>query len=194
MNLGAVLEKAGIRSIVDSLLGSGSNNIHPLCQVLADVDDNGALIQAVVLYIGTDAIAAAGSKGPTFNKHSFHTMLLVGLARDLPPHARYLLVNALVNQLRYPNSHTRYFSYALLDMFGAPTTDSVAQQVQEQIGRVLLERLMVLRPHPWGLLITFLELYKNKSYEFYQLPFVRNHEEAWSLPNVQGLRSNDIYA
>ena len=32
--------------------------------------------------------------------------------------------------------------------------------VQEQITRVLLERLIVNRPHPWGLLITFVELIK----------------------------------
>ena len=31
----------------------------------------------------------------------------------------------------------------------------------EQITRVLLERLIVNRPHPWGLLITFIELIKN---------------------------------
>jgi hypothetical protein len=31
---------------------------------------------------------------------------------------------------------------------------------QEQITRVLLERLIVNRPHPWGLLITFIELIK----------------------------------
>ena len=34
--------------------------------------------------------------------------------------------------------------------------------IQEQITRVLLERLIVNRPHPWGLLITFIELIKVK--------------------------------
>ena len=33
--------------------------------------------------------------------------------------------------------------------------------MQEAITRVLLERLIVHRPHPWGLLITFIELIKN---------------------------------
>ena len=32
--------------------------------------------------------------------------------------------------------------------------------------RVLLERLIVNRPHPWGLLITFIELVKNPRYAF----------------------------
>ena len=39
--------------------------------------------------------------------------------------------------------------------------------VQEQITRVLLERLIVNRPHPWGLLITFIELIKNPRYNFW---------------------------
>lgn len=32
--------------------------------------------------------------------------------------------------------------------------------IQEQITRVVLERLIVNRPHPWGLLVTFIELVK----------------------------------
>jgi len=36
---------------------------------------------------------------------------------------------------------------------------------------VLLERLIVHRPHPWGLLITFIELIKNPRYQFWEQPF-----------------------
>ena len=43
--------------------------------------------------------------------------------------------------------------------------------IQEQITRVLLERLIVNRPHPWGLLITFIELIKNPRYNFWALSF-----------------------
>lgn len=38
--------------------------------------------------------------------------------------------------------------------------------------RVLLERLIVNRPHPWGLLITFIELIKNHNYKFWNHDFV----------------------
>jgi CCR4-NOT transcription complex subunit 1 len=50
-----------------------------------------------------------------------------------------------------------------------------AQQevVQEQITRVLLERLIVNRPHPWGLLITFIELIKNSRYNFWSHQFTK---------------------
>ena len=38
--------------------------------------------------------------------------------------------------------------------------------------RVLLERLIVNRPHPWGLLITFIELIKNPQFKFWTHEFV----------------------
>ncbi len=40
------------------------------------------------------------------------------------------------------------------------------------VARVLLERLIVNRPHPWGLLITFIELIKNPVFKFWGHNFV----------------------
>ena len=51
--------------------------------------------------------------------------------------------------------------------------ESTDERVQEQITRVLVERLIVHRPHPWGLLITFIELIKNQRYSFWAKNFTR---------------------
>ena len=53
--------------------------------------------------------------------------------------------------------------------------------IRFQITRVLLERLIVNRPHPWGLLITFIELIKNPSFKFWQ------HEFVTCAPEIQKL-------
>lgn len=82
---------------------------------------------------------------------------------------RYLFLSAIANQLRYPNSHTHYFSCVLLYLF----VESKKDFAKEQITRVLLERLIVNRPHPWGLLITFIELIKNPHYSFWSHSFTR---------------------
>ncbi len=50
-----------------------------------------------------------------------------------------------------------------------------------QVTRVLLERLIVNRPHPWGLLITFIELIKNPQFQFWQ------HEFVTCAPEIQKL-------
>ena len=91
------------------------------------------------------------------------------LAADLDAEGRYAFLNAVANQLRFPNAHTHYFSCALLYLF----SESASEAVREQITRVLLERLIVNRPHPWGLLVTFIELIKNPRYNFWGHGFTR---------------------
>lgn len=86
-----------------------------------------------------------------------------------PAEGRYLVINALTNHLRYPNAHTHYFSCTVLSLFA----DTKDERIQEQITRVLLERLIVNRPHPWGLLITFIELIKNPKFDFWSHSFTR---------------------
>jgi CCR4-NOT transcription complex subunit 1 len=66
------------------------------------------------------------------------------LVTALDPEGRYHLLNAVANQLRYPNNHTHYFSCVLLYLFLEAKDDII----KEQITRVLLERLIVHRPHP----------------------------------------------
>ncbi|EPQ27193.1 uncharacterized protein PFL1_05116 [Pseudozyma flocculosa PF-1] len=68
-----------------------------------------------------------------------------------------MVLTAAANQLRYPSSHTAYFSSLLVHLFASARDDAV----REQITRVLLERLIVNRPHPWGLLVTFIELMRS---------------------------------
>ena len=48
---------------------------------------------------------------------------------------------------------------------------------------MLLERLIVNRPHPWGLLITFIELIKNLRYNFWGLQFTHCAPEIERLFN-----------
>jgi len=74
----------------------------------------------------------------------------------------------MANHLRYPNTHTHYFSYTLLYLFAEANSEAL----QEQIVRVLLERLVANRPHPWGLLITFLELVRNPNLKLWSREFM----------------------
>ena len=49
--------------------------------------------------------------------------------------------------------------------------------VKEQITRVLIERLIANRTHPWGLLVTFIELIRNKSYKFWDQDYLKCSSE-----------------
>ncbi|KAF2644937.1 Not1-domain-containing protein [Massarina eburnea CBS 473.64] len=142
------------------------------------------LIHAIVLHIGATALDTQGSKGPIFDGSSSAANVMEKLVRELRPEARFHFISAIANQLRWPNSHTQYFSYALLHLFGPPDNDSLILDVQQTITRVLLERLLVHRPHPWGLIITLLEILKNRTYAFWDLPFVKAAPEVERLFNA----------
>ena len=87
---------------------------------------------------------------------------------------RYLLLSSICNHLRYPNSHTNYFSNVLLFLF----LEAPQEVIQDQITRVLLERLIANRPHPYGVLITFIELIRNPKYDFWShTSFIRCAKE-----------------
>lgn len=44
---------------------------------------------------------------------------------------------------------------------------------REVMTRVLLERFLVHRPHPWGALVIFIELLRNQKYDFWNQDFIR---------------------
>jgi len=129
------------------------------------------LVNSLVLHVGMQGIAklqANNEEGimPQFQDNSCMD-IFERLVTNLDPEGRYYVLNAIANQLRYPNNHTHYFSCVLLYLF----LQSEDMFIKEQITRVLLERLIVHQPHPWGLLITFIELIKNPQYEFGRQPF-----------------------
>lgn len=189
-DIAAPLQRANIKGIVDSLLQSNNQaeaSIQKICDAIYNpvnkdtglfytpINVNVILMNALVLYIGQDAVSTGGSKGNTravFDS-SPHSALLESLAKVLRPEARYYLLSAMANQLRYPNSHTYFFSFAILRLFGVDNSEQDGSDIRQQIIRVLLERLIVHRPHPWGLIITLQELLQNRSYTFFHLPFIQ---------------------
>ncbi|XP_055890770.1 CCR4-NOT transcription complex subunit 1-like isoform X2 [Biomphalaria glabrata] len=176
-NIVSLIQPATFKKDLDSYLKSRSP-ITFLSELKSNLQANPQgcrydipLINALVLYVGTQAIPLLLTKGVSMSTiaPSSHMDIFQNLAVNLDTEGRYLFLTAIANQLRYPNSHTHYFSCALLYLFRQAND----QTIQEQITRVLLERLIVNRPHPWGLLITFIELIKNPSYKFWEHEFVR---------------------
>lgn len=91
-----------------------------------------------------------------------------GLEPDLLLGQHHLL-SSIVLHLRYPNAHTHWFSSLLLHLFLEVKDD----RFREVMTKVLLERFIVHRPHPWGALVTFIELLRNPKYDFWSKDFIR---------------------
>ena len=126
-------------------------------------------VNSLVLYVGMQGLARLQNDQIASNLGRSPEMEVFQKLMDMDDHGRYISLNAIANQLRYPSSHTHYFSCVMLYLFNETNDEGV----KEQITRVLLERLITQRPHPWGLLITFIELIKNAKYHFWSHPFTR---------------------
>ena len=87
------------------------------------------------------------------------------------------LLSAIVLHLRYPNAHTYWFRSLMLHLFAEIKTG----RFQEIVTRILLERFIVHRPHPWGALFTFIELLRNSDFDFWSKDFVREVPEVTLL-------------
>ncbi len=109
--------------------------------VAASLSTSASLCTAVTLHLATFSIAqqqvGISTKNVTLD-------FVKALIHSCEGEQRYSVLNIIANQLRYPNSHTSFFSSAMLSLFSE--TDS--EVVQEQITRVLFERLIAHRPHP----------------------------------------------
>ncbi|RKP34362.1 CCR4-Not complex component, Not1-domain-containing protein [Dimargaris cristalligena] len=155
------VDEASAAMTVTSLDGSGNaNGTSSYCRY------NVPLINSTVLYVGIRAIEAlrALSSPNSSAAFRFYDRLLT----ELEPDGRYLLLNAMANQLRHPSSHTYYFSRVLLHLF----TENRLEPVKEQTTRVLIERAVVNRPLPWGLLVTLIDLMSNNDrYKFWDHKF-----------------------
>ena len=140
-------------------------------------------VNSLVLYVGMQGLASLQNEQIASNLGRSPEMEVFQVLMDLDDHGRYISLNAIANQLRYPSSHTHYFSCVMLYLFIEAKDDGV----KEQITRVLLERLITQRPHPWGLLITFIELIKNTKYNFWSHPFTRCATEIEKVSLISSL-------
>lgn len=148
---------------------------------------NVSAINSLVFYVGVHAISLASNKvtqGTPPAVHNTAMEMFQHLADDLDHEGamqlnigRYIFLGAIADHLRYSNSHTHYFSVLLLCLF----EEASKPIIQEQITRILVERLIVNRPHPYGVLITFVELIRNPRYSFWELPFIAGVPELDAL-------------
>ncbi|KAH9911414.1 Not1-domain-containing protein [Fomitopsis serialis] len=132
---------------------------------------NLSLINSLVMYIGVSSVAQAKARSGSslFVASDPGVVALLFLANDLDAEGQHHLLSAMVLHLRYPNAHTHWFSSLMLHLF----VEVKSNQFREIMTKVLLERFLVHRPHPWGALVTFIELLLNTKYDFWNQEFIR---------------------
>lgn len=136
---------------------------------------NVKLINALVIHVVTSAMEDSSPKNGTFfNSQSSQSSLIVDLLNVGSTEFRYHLICAVVNQLRFPNSHTVWCISLLTHLFyGANWASGVVRhEVQEIILRVILERIVV-KTRPWGLTVATKEILCHDEQQINKLPFIK---------------------
>ncbi|KAI9496644.1 CCR4-Not complex component, Not1-domain-containing protein [Zychaea mexicana] len=151
-------------SFVDEALQFLKKDLSKSTDPDASVPYHADRMEALVLFLGVQTIEADSISYENIGSNPA-VLVYIYLLEQMSPQGRYLLLNTIVDQLRYPNTHTYFFRTVVLHLFATQ-----AEDVKENITRVLLERLIVNRPHPWGLLATFIELLSTPN--FWQHNFI----------------------
>lgn len=155
---GTIAAVPGLADSLDAFLGGAHKGIvGELCGAFRSGAERYStpLLDAFMLYSTTAAVGDAQFGAP----HTPRTADAVGklvpaLLAELDAEGRYLLLSAIANELRFPSRHT-FFSARLMVSVYADATDDATR---EQVLRVLLERVLAHRPHPWGVLYTLARL------------------------------------
>ena len=82
--------------------------------------------RSLVIYVGMEAIASLQqAQPPSSPMRGAEVEIFLKLLDSYAPKNRYAFLSALANQLRYPNSHTHFFSQVMLYVFeNAPANDA----------------------------------------------------------------------
>ena len=96
------------------------------------------------------------------------------IVHTLNDSTRLVFLNSIVNELRFPNNHTFYFSCIILFIYA----EAGREIIQQQISQIFLERLQTCGPYPWGLMISFRELIQNPKFAFMRKQYIRDHPQS----------------
>jgi CCR4-NOT transcription complex subunit 1 len=200
------LEAGGIRAAIDQHVLSGVPEVEKIVAELRNriavktlsadgpvITWNRTLLHAAVYYMGTNCIARIGETtgsiefdhkqrevrilaelALSFDAEGMSTMTAGSILADVS--GQYYFLSVVADQLRYPSAHTYFYISFMLYLFAATSRMEQPNSIPDRIGRVLLERIIVQRPHPFGLLVCFVELLEDQKYGFWHRPFTQAGE------------------
>lgn len=162
--------------------GSTDSHVETVIRALVSgVDFRAGAIEPInidladALLITLPARRTEGQPWLFFSEDNKTAVLLNDVILGLDTKPRYYFLSAMANHLRFPNSFTAFYSQMFINFFRSKKIED--PHVQQQALRVLMERIVVHRPHSWGLIVTLVELLKSRNYRVFDLPIVKSAPE-----------------
>ena len=171
---GVFLEKKELKALIDKYINEENEshliNLVKSLEKLEDEKEENQIFNAIVIYWSQSKHKHYLTEKCIKSKeiiYKFYYYLLHKLNGD----QRNLLINAILNSLRFPCVQTMSYSLLLQELFFEIKID----EIKENILNNLLERLLY-KPLPWGLKYTMINLYKRDKFQKIIKPFVEKYK------------------
>lgn len=139
------------------------------------------LVRAIILHVGIEAGLEneRTSSSAIFNTGSSYYSLIFDLVNEGTTELRYQILQTIIEQLRYPNIHTYWFSFVIKNLFISKewSDEEKKQEIQELILRNVLERIIVNKPHAWGVTVLVMDFLQSKDINLLEYPFINEVPE-----------------
>jgi len=171
---GVFLEKKGIKSLIDKYINEENEsylvNLVKYLENLDDEKEENQIFNAIIIYWSQSKHKHYLTEKSIKSKEIIFKFYYYFLNK-LNENQRNLLINAILNSLRYPCIQTMSYSLLLQELFFEIKND----EIKENILNNLLERLLY-KPLPWGLKYTMINLYKKDKFQKIIKPFVEKYK------------------
>ena len=171
---GNVLDKKGIKPLIDKYINEeNENNLANLLNKLEGINDESEqnkIVNAIVIYWSQSKHKHYLSEKSIKSKDiifKFYLYLLNNLNKNL----RNLMINGILNSLRFPCVQTMSYSFLLQELL----FEIKNEEIKEHILNNLLIRLLY-KPLPWGIRHTMIDLYKKDKFQKMVKPFIEKYK------------------
>ncbi|CCH61566.1 hypothetical protein TBLA_0F00220 [Henningerozyma blattae CBS 6284] len=145
------------------------------------------LIRAIILHVGIEVGIEneRTSSSAVFNtKSSYYSLLFNLINNDTTTiELKYQIIHTIIEQLRYPNIQTYWFNFVIINLFVSDewSDGNKKQEIQELILRNILERIIVNKPHCWGIIVLVMSLLKSSEVDLLSYSFIKE------IPEVENM-------
>ena len=171
---GLFLDKKEIKPLIDKyIIEENENYLVNLVKLLGNVEDEkeeNQIFNSIIIYWSQSKHKYYLNEKSIKSKEIIFKFYLY-LTNKLNENQRNLLINAILNSLRFPCIQTMSYSLLLQELFLEIKND----EIKEHILNNLLERLLY-KPLPWGIRYTMVNLYKKDKFQKIIKPFIEKYK------------------
>ena len=177
-----ILEKNNILTYIDKCIDKYIEN--PNYEIVKNICDNlnnnnnitfnFYVIQGLVIYYSLKGLPVLKNINDAYN-------LFFEMIKLMAMENKTILINSMLNQLRFPSKQTLYFVLIIIYIL----SNIENEETEEMIISLLFERLLV-KPIPWGIELLFKKILNNEKYNLMKTNFFKNINGGdWFINSLQ---------